>query len=312
MIVALAGGVGGAKLAWGLAHRLGPALTVIVNTGDDFEHLGLHVSPDLDTVMYTLAGIANRETGWGITGESWAFLGQLERYGAPTWFRLGDRDVATHVLRSEHLRRGQRLTTITEELCRDLGITARILPMTDDPVRTIVRTPAGELSFQDYFVRQQCEPVVTGFHFAGAAAASCAPEALAALASPTLTGVILCPSNPFVSIGPILAVPGLTDRLRTLQVPTVAVSPIISGTAVKGPAAKMMRELGIDVSATSVARQYQGLIDGFMLDEKDAGLSSSIEELGVEVRILPTLMRHDADRLALADAVLDFVRELQP
>jgi LPPG:FO 2-phospho-L-lactate transferase len=311
MIVALAGGVGGAKLAWGLARGLGSELTVIVNTGDDFEHLGLHISPDLDTVMYTLAGIANPETGWGIAGESWAFLDQLERYGAPTWFRLGDRDLATHVIRGERLRRGERLTTVTDELRRRLGIAASILPMTDDSVRTIVRTRDGELPFQDYFVRKRCEPVVTGFRFAGAETASVPPEALAALESPATEGVIICPSNPFVSIAPILSVPGLANRLRARQVPALAVSPIISGAAVKGPAAKMMRELGLDVSAMSVARRYKGLIDGFVLDETDAALSASVRELGVEVRVLPTLMRHDTDRLALANAAVEFVRELR-
>ena len=310
MIVALAGGVGGAKLADGLAAVLGGDLSVVVNTGDDFEHFGLAVSPDLDTVMYTLAGIAAPETGWGISGETWNFLDLATRLGGPAWFRIGDRDLATHVLRSERLRRGERLTLITADLCRRLGIKAHILPMSDEPVRTIVYTPEGALAFQEYFVRLRCEVAVTGFGFDGVERARPTAEVRAALQHPALAAIVICPSNPFVSIDPILAVPELRDLLRARNVPVVAVSPIIGGAAVKGPAAKMMRELGSEVSATAVAAYYRGLAHGVVIDEADAGLAAQIEAMEMAVRIVPTLMRSPADRRDLALACLDFARYL--
>jgi LPPG:FO 2-phospho-L-lactate transferase len=306
MIAALAGGVGGAKLADGLAGILGRALVVVVNTADDFEHLGLHVSPDVDTVMYTLGGIANAETGWGIAGESWNFLEQVTRLGGPAWFRLGDRDLATHVLRTERLRRGERLTDITADLCRRLGIAASILPMSDAPVRTVVQTAEGPLAFQEYFVGRHCEVAVTGFTFDGAARAVPTDEVRRALTSTDLTAIIVCPSNPFVSIDPILTLPGMRDLLRARQVPIVAVSPIIGGAAVKGPAAKMMHELGLEVSATSVAAHYRGLVDGLVIDEADAGLAAGIEAMGFAVKVVPTLMRSAEDRRQLASTCLDF------
>jgi LPPG:FO 2-phospho-L-lactate transferase len=310
VILALAGGVGGAKLADGLARRLGDALSVVVNTGDDFEHLGLTICPDLDTVMYTLAGIAEPSTGWGIAGESWSFLDQLGRLGGPGWFRLGDRDLATHVVRSERLRRGERLTDITADLCRRLGIAARLLPMSDDPVRTIVATPDGPLPFQDYFVRLRCAPIATGFSFAGSERAKPSPELAAAIADPRLASIILCPSNPYVSIAPILAVPALKALLRGRGVPIVAVSPIIGGDAVKGPAAKMMRELGLEPSALAVAEHYRGFVDGLLLDEVDAALAPRVERLGMAARVAPTLMRSAADRERLADTALRFAADL--
>ncbi len=310
MIVALAGGVGGAKLADGLAAVLGGDLSVVVNTGDDFMHFGLAVSPDLDTVMYTLAGIANPETGWGISGETWNFLDLATRLGGPAWFRIGDRDLAIHVLRSERLRRGERLTLITADLCRRLGIKAHILPMSDEPVRTIVYTPDGALAFQEYFVRLRCEVAVTGFAFDGVDRARPTAEVRAALQHPALAAIVICPSNPFVSIDPILAVPELRDLLRARNVPVVAVSPIIGGAAVKGPAAKMMRELGSEVSATAVAAYYRGLAHGVVIDEADAGLAAQIEAMEMAVRIVPTLMRSPVDRHDLALACLDFARYL--
>ena len=310
MIVALAGGVGGAKLAHGLMQILGGDLAVVVNTGDDFEHLGLHISPDLDTVMYTLAGIANPDTGWGVADETWNFLDQLQRLGGPGWFRLGDRDLATHVVRSERLRRGERLTAVTIDLCRRLGIAARILPMCDEPVRTIVRTDEGALAFQEYFVARRCEVAVRGFGFEGAEQARPTAEARAALTG--ADAVILCPSNPFVSIGPILAVPGLRVLLADGRVPIVAVSPIIGGAAVKGPAAKMMRELGQEVSAAAIAEHYRGLIDGMVIDERDSGLAGRIEALGMAVKVVPTLMRTTEDRRRLAQGCLDFAATLAP
>jgi LPPG:FO 2-phospho-L-lactate transferase len=307
MIVALAGGVGGAKLAYGLAKVVPPdQLTILVNTGDDFEHLGLHVCPDLDTVMYTLAGLANPETGWGLAGETWNFMAAIERLGGPAWFRLGDHDIATHVTRTEALRAGRPLTEITAGLCRRLGIGCTVLPMSDDPVRTLVDTADGELAFQDYFVRLRCEPRVRGFRFAGADTAKANPSALAALAQ--ATALILCPSNPFVSIDPILAIGDLGRAIRTTRAPTIAVSPIIGGVAVKGPAAKMMTELGLDVSALGVANRYRELVDGLVLDEADAFFAPAVEALGLRAPVLPTLMRNDEDRIRLARNLLDLAR----
>ncbi len=309
-IVALAGGVGGAKLAAGLAAIVGGELDVIVNTGDDFEHLGLPISPDLDTVLYTLAGIANPETGWGVAGESWAFLDQLGRYGGPTWFRLGDRDLALHVLRGERLRRGHSLTAVTDDLRRRLGIAARILPMSDEPLRTIVHTAEGPLAFQDYFVRRRCEVAVTGFSFDGADTARPSAAVLAALSAAELKAIVVCPSNPFVSIGPILALHGMTEALRAGGAPVVAVSPIIGGEAVKGPAAKMLRELGLGGDAPAVARHYRGIIDGFVIDRVDAPQAAAVEALGLACHVADTLMRDDGDRRRLAQACLDFARGL--
>jgi LPPG:FO 2-phospho-L-lactate transferase len=310
MIVALAGGVGGAKLADGLARCLGPDLTVIVNTGDDFEHLGLHISPDLDTVMYTLAGIANPETGWGIAGETWTALEQIARLGGPDWFKLGDKDLATHILRTQRLRRGNRLTEVTADLCRALGVVARVLPMSDDPVRTIVQSGNERYPFQDYFVRLQCGVPVTGLHFEGAASAQLRREVQTALRDKALSAIILCPSNPYLSIDPILAVPGMRDLIREAGVPVVAVSPIIGGAAVKGPAAKIMAELGVNVSVRGIAEHYAGLIDGLMIDTVDASLARDIEKAGIRVRATSILMRDGNDRLMLAEVCIVFAKKL--
>jgi len=309
MIVALAGGVGGAKLADGLAQCVGEDLTVIVNTGDDFEHLGLHISPDLDTVMYTLAGIANPATGWGIAGETWTTLEQIARLGGPDWFKLGDRDLATHILRTQRLRAGERLTDITTSLCRTLGIAARILPMSDDPVRTVVQSGSEQYPFQDYFVRLQCGVPVTALHFEGAAAARPSREVTAALTDTSLTAIILCPSNPYLSIDPILAVPGLRELIRPADVPVVAVSPIIGGAAVKGPAAKIMTELDVKPSVATVAAHYKELADGLMIDTVDAALAPEIEAMGMRVRTAPILMRDAQDRRRLAAECIAFAKE---
>ena len=306
-VVTLAGGVGGAKLAHGLAQILAPEeLTVIVNTADDFQHLGLAISPDLDTVTYTLAGIANSETGWGIAGDTFEFLGALERLGGETWFRLGDRDLATHVERSRRLWAGESLTQITRALCGALGVRPTILPMTDEWVRTIVQTDNGELEFQDYFVRLRCEPRVTGFRFDGIEDADPSPEAIAALDS--AGAIVICPSNPFVSIDPILSLPGVREALLARAGPIVAVSPIVGGQAIKGPAAKMLAELRLDVSARAVAEHYQGLIAGFVLDAVDSALASELESTGLSVLVTDTLMRSTADRARLAREVLDFAQ----
>src|SRR5690348_15582549 len=262
MIVALAGGVGGAKLALGLSEVLPPdELLIAVNTGDDFEHLGLRICPDLDTVMYTLAGINDPVQGWGIAGETWGFMQALEALGGETWFRLGDRDLATHIERTRRLHAGESLSQITEDFRQRFGIATRILPMSDDPVRTRVKTRDGWLDFQPYFVRQRCEPIISAIEFAGAGDARPQPELLAALADPALVAVIICPSNPFISIEPILALRGVRAALHDCAAPVVAVAPIIGGRAVKGPTAKMMRELGIETSAAAVAHRHDDLID---------------------------------------------------
>jgi LPPG:FO 2-phospho-L-lactate transferase len=309
-IVALAGGVGGAKLAHGFARLCGKELAVVVNTADDFEHLGLHISPDVDTMMYTLAGIANPETGWGVGDESWNFLDQLARLGGPAWFRLGDRDLAVHVLRTAALRAGTRMTEITAGFCQELGIAARILPMTDGSVRTLVDTAEGLLPFQEYFVGRQCGVSVRGFSFAGIEAARLTSEVEAALASASLDAIVLCPSNPYVSLDPILSLPGVRERIAHALVPVVAVSPIIGGAAVKGPAAKMMRELGHEPSAFTVAAHFRDLIDGIVLDMADVALAPTIRSLGIEVETAPTLMRTEEDRLALARVCLSAARKL--
>jgi LPPG:FO 2-phospho-L-lactate transferase len=309
-ILALAGGVGGAKLAAGLAAVLGERLTVLVNTGDDFEHLGLHISPDLDTVMYTLAGVANPETGWGIAGDTWTFMEQVERLGGPTWFRLGDRDLATHVLRSQRLRQGDKLTAVTADLCGTLGIRSTVLPMSDDRVRTIVHSGEQSFEFQDYFVRLRCGVPVTGLSFEGAAAARYNPLLEAWRAQSDPLGIIICPSNPYLSIDPILALPGLRAWLKQTGAPIIAVSPIVAGAAIKGPAAKIMQELGLRPSAAAVARHYKGVIDGFVLDEVDGASQAEISEAGAAVRAAATVMRNQADRIRLAETCLAFVDEL--
>ncbi len=309
MIVALAGGVGGAKLAQGLSGALPPdGLAVIVNTADDFDHLGLRICPDLDTVMYTLAGLANPATGWGIAGDTFAAMGLLGRYGRPTWFRLGDRDLATHIARTERLRQGASLSTVTADLAGALGVRARLLPMCDEPVATLVETPAGQLEFQDYFVRRHQQDAVLGVTFAGAESARLPAGVVGALTD--AEAIIICPSNPIVSVGPILAVPGLRAWLAGAPVPRVAVSPIVAGQALKGPAAHMLATLGHEVSPVGVARLYLGLIDGMVVDAADAAERDRIEALGLRVLVTRTVMGERADRERLAGEVLDFCRAL--
>lgn len=325
MILALAGGVGGAKLAAGLQAALGTPhdLLTVVNTGDDFEHLGLSISPDLDTVMYTLSGRANPETGWGLAGESWHFLDALTALGGEDWFRLGDRDLATHVERTRRLRAGETLSQVTSELAARLGVPSRIAPMSDDRVRTVVESGDGDLPFQEYFVRRQCEPAVQGLRFEGAPAARMSAAFEAALAEPTLEAVVVCPSNPYLSVDPILAIPGVRDALARCVAPVVAVSPIVGGRAIKGPAAKIMQELGVEVSAAAVAHRYRDFLDGFVLDETDRALAAAIGSEGAEgqvqargqmrmrVQVEQTVMRTDEDRTRLAASVLAFARLLR-
>lgn len=307
-VVALSGGVGGAKLCLGLQHILpAGALQVIVNTGDDFEHLGLAICPDLDTTLYTLAGLANSELGWGRRDETWTFLGVLATLGGPTWFRLGDGDLALHVERTRRLNAGETLTSIMGDLARRLGVVSRVLPMSDDPVRTRVRTPDGELAFQEYFVRERCQPAVAGLRFSGAERARICQAAAQALRQESLRAILIAPSNPYLSIDPALAIPGMRAALRAPGVPVIAVSPIIAGEAVKGPTAKIMNELGLTPSPLTVRAHYDGLIDGMVLDERDAEIAS---KAGLPVRLCDTLMRSLADRERVARCALELAEEL--
>jgi LPPG:FO 2-phospho-L-lactate transferase len=302
LVVALSGGIGGAKLALGLS-RIVPAgdLMVIVNTGDDFEHLGLYISPDLDTVMYTLAGLDDPQRGWGRRDETWSFMAALAALGGETWFKLGDADFATHIERTRRLRAGENLSSITRDFCRRLGVAGQILPMSDDMVRTRLRTREGVIDFQDYFVRQGCAPPVLDVSYAGASTARALPQALAALRDPGLRAVVICPSNPMISIEPILAVSGMREALARCPAPVIAVSPIIGGRAVKGPTAKMLAELGSPVSALAVAHRYSDLIDGYVIDTIDAADARLFD---VPVAVANTLMSTLADRETLAREVL--------
>jgi LPPG:FO 2-phospho-L-lactate transferase len=304
-VCALAGGVGGAKLAAGLRDELPPGdLSVVVNTADDFDLWGLHICPDLDTVMYTLAGASNPETGWGLAGESFESLEMLERYGEDTWFKLGDRDLATHVLRTARLRSGETLTRITAGLSRALGIRSFVLPMSDDPVSTLLETPDGHLEFQEYFVRRGQRDEVLGVELRGIDAAAPTGAVLAAISGADV--IVICPSNPVVSIGPILALPGVREALAGSSVPKVAVSPIVGGRALKGPADRMLLSLGHEVSATGVARMYAGLVDGMVVDNIDEGERESIEAVGMRVLATGSVMRDASDRARLASETLEF------
>ena len=298
-VIALAGGVGGAKLALGLSRVLHPdGLIVVVNTGDDEEFHGLHISPDLDTVMYSLAGLANPDTGWGVTADSFQALGMLARYGSPIWFSLGDKDLATHIRRTELLRQGWSLSQVTGELCRRLGMQHTITPMSDDKVRTIVETDEGHLTFQEYFVKRRCEPKAKAVRFQGAEQGRPSPAFDAALQE--AGSLVFCPSNPFLSIAPILAIKGVRERVASFKGPRMAISPIVGGVALRGPAAKMLEELGHQVSCVGVAEQYQGLCDFFVLDKADSNHTDAIQSLGMEPLVTNTLMNTDEDKVALA------------
>ena len=302
-ITVLAGGVGAARFLDGLCRVVDPAeIDVICNVGDDFEWRGLHVSPDIDTVIYTLAGLEG-EQGWGHRGDTFAMLDELEALGEEPWFRIGDRDLATHVWRSERLRRGETLSAVTAELARRRGLRCRMLPVTDDPHPTVVGTPEGELAFQDYFVRGRAAATVSGLRFPGAAEARPAPGVIEAIAE--ADAVIVAPSNPFVSIDPLLAVPGVREAIEASRATRVAVSPIVGGDAVKGPAAAMMRSLGHEVSALGVARLYAGLLDVFVLDAVDAALAGAVEALGLRAVVCDTMMTSAERREALARRVVE-------
>ena len=311
--VLLAGGVGGAKLALGLARTLEPGqLTIIANTGDDFSHLGLSISPDLDTLMYTLAGVVNETTGWGLRDESWSCMAGLETLGAETWFRLGDRDLATHLERTRLLAAGRTLTDVTQHLCARLGVTTPILPMSDMPVRTLIDCEAGPttLSFQDYFVRQRAEPRVTAIHYQGASTVPPAATLAATLTDPDLAAIFIAPSNPWLSIDPILAIPSIRAAVRSSHAPVVAVSPIIGGQALKGPTAKIMAELGLRPSAQAVAHHYRDLLGGFILDQSDAGEAAAIIDTGIAVAATQAVMHTLDDRRNLAAFALGFAATL--
>ncbi len=308
-VLALSGGVGGAKLALGLADVLPPGqLHVMANTADDFRHLGLHISPDIDTLLYTLAEKANQDLGWGLAGETWNAMDALQRLGGETWFRLGDSDLATHLWRTSLLDQGESLLQITDRLARQMGIPSRIHPMCEEAVRTIVHCQGRDLPFQHYFVREQCKPVVTGFSFEGIADALPNATVLSLLRAAAMAVIVVCPSNPFVSVDPILQIPGFWPTLRDNPAPVVVVSPIVSGLAIKGPAAKMMAELKVPVTALGVAQHYcqcyPGLLDYFVIDESDVTLAGDIVALGVEVIVAPTVMKSREHKQRLARAIL--------
>ena len=307
-ILALSGGIGGAKLALGLQSVLAPGeLHVVVNSGDDFEHLGLSICPDVDTTLYTLAGIANPELGWGRAAESWNFMAELERLGGESWFRLGDKDLAVHLARTRRLATGEPLGAIIADLAKRFGVASGVAPMSDDPVRTIVDTDEGTLGFQHYFVRRRCAPVVRAIRYEGAAAARPHARSLALLEPGSSAAVVICPSNPYLSIDPILSIPGWRSALIASPAPVVAVSPLIAGQAVKGPTAKIMRELGLEASSRTIAHHYAGLLDGLVLDEADA---SDADALDIPVLVASTLMRGAEDKARLARRVLEFAASL--
>ena len=310
-VVALAGQVGGAKLADGLYRLRGKDLAVVVNTGDDYEHLGLAFSPDVDTMLYTLAGIASASAGWEPEGESRALHAMVKKLGGPEQPALGDRSIAAPLLRSQGLAAGRRPTEITLDFCRNLGIAARVLPMSDDAVRTNVITTEGVITFNEFFNELGCEPTVRGFQYAGAEDARISDELLAVLHAPDLEAIVLCPANPYHAIQPILAVNGLYDLIRKRRVPVVAVSPIVGGRALKGSAGKIMRDLGREPSARAAATEYLRLIDGFVMDTEDAQYVDGVRSLGIEVLATSTVMRTLEDRVALARAVLGFAASIR-
>ena len=306
-VLNFSGGVGGAKLALGLSRVLpSNQLSVVANTADDFNHFGLHISPDLDTLMYTLGEVNNRELGWGLDSETWNMLENLGQLGGETWFQLGDRDMATHLLRSQYLREGLLLSEATSKLCKRLGVTHEILPMTDHKVRTKVQTKKEMLEFQEYFVRQRCVPVITDIHFDGIENALPQKCFEKRLKDPDLSALIIGPSNPFVSVDPIISIPGIRSLMIDSDAPVIAVSPIIDGDAVKGPAAKMMRELNMSVSCSAIAEYYGDLLNGFVIDERDAQSAERIRNSGLKVLVTPTLMRTIDDRIRLATEILNF------
>jgi LPPG:FO 2-phospho-L-lactate transferase len=310
--VALSGGIGGAKLVLGLDQVLDDGqLHVIANTGDDFEHLGLTICPDIDTLMYTLAGVANPELGWGLAGESWDFMDALAALGGPAWFQLGDRDLATHIRRRAALAAGQTLSEATAELCAALGVRTSIAPMSDQQVRTLLETSAGQLEFQEYFVRRQAQPEVRSIRYQGAAGSHASPRATEWLNTDSLGGIIITPSNPWLSIDPILSVSDIAATITSCSAPVVAVSPIIGGKAIKGPTAKLMRESGIEPTALSIAEHYRVILDGLIIDDQDAAYKDAIEAMGITVEVTNTIMLTLQDKQQLATTALELAARLR-
>jgi len=309
-ILCLCGGVGGAKLAYGFSKVLAPEnLNIVVNTGDDFEHLGFPISPDLDTVTYTLSEQNNTELGWGLAGETWQFMSELKTENpSASWFQLGDKDLETHRFRKQLLQQGQSLSEATRALCKKFSIAENIIPMSDDPVHTIIQTQNDEdLAFQHYFVREQCQPPVKGFYFRHIEQAKPSSGFIECLRDKDLKAVVICPSNPFVSVDPILSLPGIKKQLQNLSVPVIAVSPIIGGQAVKGPTAKMMDELQIPKTSAAIAKHYEGLVDYLILDNSDTEDKASVEALGMQVAITKTLMKENQDKVDLANFILNLL-----
>lgn len=304
-ILALAGGVGGAKLTDGLQRAVTENLSVVVNTGDDFHLHDLYVAPDLDTVMYTLAGIGDPVNGWGVAGDTYNNLDMISRYGGEDWFRLGDRDLATHLLRTQMLRGGYTLTQATQNLAQALGVRANLLPMCNEPVATLINTNAGELAFQEYFVHRRWQPVLKSYRFYGIEKTRVTPEITSALQR--ANAIVFCPSNPFVSIEPILSVKGMRDQIQKARVPKIAVSPIVGGEALKGPAGKMFQELGREPSAYEVAKIYRGVADRFVIDRTDEAQAPSIKDLGMRVWVTDTVMRDQVGRERLAREIVEWV-----
>jgi LPPG:FO 2-phospho-L-lactate transferase len=310
-ILAVTGGVGGAKLCLGLSQILSPQqVGFAVNVGDDFSHFGLHISPDIDTLTYTLSGLSNPETGWGRGGETWHFIEAMKQLGGDAWFNLGDADLALHVFRTERLRRGRSLSQVTAEIAKKVGIEHEVLPISDDPVPTIISTKEGELPFQEYFVKRRCEPEVNGFTFQNADDASISPALTRWLEDANLVGVVICPSNPYISIDPVLAAGGFGRLIKDLNVPVVAVSPIVHGAAIKGPTAKIMSELQIPNTAVAIAEHYKHLLTGFVIDETDDALAAKIQDMGLSTISAQTVMVTLGDKINLAKVVLDFVRQI--
>lgn len=309
--LALSGGVGGAKLALGLSHLLDEKLAIVANTGDDFNHFGLKICPDLDTLMYTLADLDDKERGWGLENETWNFLEGMKKLGQESWFQLGDRDLATHITRTDLLDKGMNLSEVTAELSKQMGIKSLIFPMSEQGVATKVCLKKGEwIPFQDYFVKQQCKPEVEAFRFDGISESEPSPALSACLDNASLKGIFICPSNPFVSIDPILSIPGLIKRLKGHPAPVIAVSPVVGGQAIKGPTAKIMKELNIPQSAFSVAKHYGRFLDGYIIDNEDAHLKDECLKLGVKVHVTNTVMKTLADKINLASECLTFSEEL--
>ena len=309
--IAVSGGVGGAKLALGLEKIIqSEDLMVVGNVGDDFRHFGLHISPDIDTLLYTLSGKSDVEKGWGLANETWQFMSAMKELGGDTWFQLGDRDLATHVERTRRLQNGESLSEITDYFRRTFGIGATIIPATDDQLRTIVETDIGVLNFQEYFVRERCNPRIHNLHFQDSESAFPQQELTKALRNKKLQSIIFCPSNPLLSIDPILSIQGLERAFVDSGAKIVAVTPIVGGAAIKGPAAKNLSELGYPVSATTVAKHYQGLIHGFVLDKRDREETKQIEKLGIAVLVAETIMNDLETKIQLAEKTLQFAKSI--